>query len=108
MTSSLQIISSITLGQLVKPAVQGFFIAWGLLFILLLLPVSPTFGLWFVIALFSAGLGGAVGGVFFFILKHAAVQLWHKILIYPLCLMVFLAAFWLGVIASVNYVGLWN
>lgn len=108
MTTLLQIIYYITLGQCVKSAMRGMLLAWILLLILVVLPLSPNFGLWTLIALFTVGLGGAAGGVFSSFFRHLAPCLWQKILVYSFCLSVYLTTFWIGIIVALNYVGLWN
>lgn len=89
-------------------ALQGAGIALVLL-IIFLLSVTGIDGEWVFLPMFTVSVGGACGGVFYYLMAPLRRQGgWKKVLANVICFFVYIAGLYFSLIAALNVTGHWS
>ncbi len=111
MTMLNELMNGLDFKMLGKRAWQGAAIGFVLLatWILLLIAKGEDFAGWIVLPFVTVSIGGAGGGIFYYVVSH----LWpaeglKKVLLNVITAVVYFATLWLSLIAALNLTGQWN
>jgi hypothetical protein len=93
-------------------ALQGAALSFSLLGIFLLMMIlsgRETFDILFLIPLGTIAIGGACGGVFFYLMDYVRQHGgWKKTVANVLCIPVYFVAMWLSLVFGLAQIGLWH
>jgi len=93
---------------LVLRALQGAVLAAFLLFMLVLVATGGELESWVFAPLASVMIGGAVGGIVFFLVDPWQYQGSKRLVATIFCILFFLASGYFSLIPGLSYVGLWD
>jgi hypothetical protein len=93
-------------------ALQGGFLSFSLLGIFLLTMIllgRETFDPLFLIPLGTIAIGGACGGIFFYLMDYVRQYGgWKKVVANILCVPVYFVAMWMSLVFGLAQIGLWD
>lgn len=97
--------------SLSKRALQGAGIALVLvlLFIFLLGGEDLDYGVWVFLPMITVPAGGALGGIFYYLMDHLRYQGgWKKVLANISSILVYILSLWISLAAALNVTGHWD